>query len=297
MSSGMESRACNEHNGTISGVAMKQDLLTATSLQPKIGAEIHIDIDILLSAAAAPQIRNMLVERGVVCFRDLHLTDSQQIQVARTLGTLSDEAPDGIVKVSTNQSLNPNRKLADYQRSSYYWHIDGFGRDVPYLATLLGPRGLPECGGQTEISNVYAAYEDLAETDKTCIEGLQVVHSFETLMRVVTPWPTYEELTEWQRQPSKRHSLVWTHRSGRKSLVLGASASHIVGMGLEEGRALLCRLCEWATQPQYVYRHEWRLGDLVIWDNTGTLHRALPYPPGSDRIMHKTTLFGEEPFS
>ena len=66
-------------------------------------------------------------------------------------------------------------------------------------------------------------------------------------------------------------------------------------MTLEEGRVLLCRLNEWATQPKYVYQHSWRMGDLIIWDNTGTLHRAVPYPLDSGRLMHRTTLVGEEP--
>jgi alpha-ketoglutarate-dependent taurine dioxygenase len=268
----------------------------AKPLMPRIGAEMQIDIQTLLSGSMSQDIRNALVERGVLCFHELHLTDEQQLQFARTLGAISDEAPDGILKVSANQSLNPNRKLADYQRSSFFWHIDGFGRDVPYFATILNPRGLSESGGDTEISNLYAAYGDLPEDEKRDLDGLRVVHSFEAMMRIATPWPTYAELTEWQRRPSKTHSLVWMHRSGRKSLVLGASASHIEGMSLQEGRALLCRLCEWATQPQYVYRHKWRLGDLLIWDNTGTLHRAVPYPLGSGRMMHRTTLFGEEPF-
>jgi alpha-ketoglutarate-dependent taurine dioxygenase len=87
---------------------------------------------------------------------------------------------------------------------------------------------------------------------------------------------------------------VWTHQSGRKSLVLGSTTSHIEGMTPEAGRALLARLEEWSTQPRFVYRHEWKLGDLLIWDNTGTMHRVLPYAIDSGRMMHRTTLVGEE---
>lgn len=81
----------------------------------------------------------------------------------------------------------------------------------------------------------------------------------------------------------------------RKSLVLGATASHLAGMGEDEGRALLSRLLEWATRPEFVCRHEWRVGDLVIWDNRGALHRALPYDADSRRLMHRTILVGDEP--
>lgn len=112
--------------------------------------------------------------------------------------------------------------------------------------------------------------------------------------RDVFPNATSEQRAAWARFPDKIHPLVWTHRSGRKSLVLGSSASHIVDMDIEEGRALLDELLAWATQPKFVYRHEWPMGDLVIWDNTGCMHRVEAYPPDSGRMMHRTTLIGEE---
>jgi alpha-ketoglutarate-dependent taurine dioxygenase len=94
----------------------------------------------------------------------------------------------------------------------------------------------------------------------------------------------------------KELPLVWTHRSGRKSLVLGCTASHVVDMDYTKGKELLVRLRDWATQPQFVYRHVWSVGDLVMWDNTGTMHKATPYDPASGRMLHRTKLEGEEPF-
>ncbi len=85
----------------------------------------------------------------------------------------------------------------------------------------------------------------------------------------------------WRARPAKTHPLVWRHRSGRRSLVLGATASHVDGMDLEEGRALLAELLAWSTSPDRVFRHEWSVGDMVIWDNRGVLHRALPYDASS----------------
>jgi alpha-ketoglutarate-dependent taurine dioxygenase len=90
--------------------------------------------------------------------------------------------------------------------------------------------------------------------------------------------------------------LVWKHRSGRKSLVIGGTASHVIGLEPRESRELLVRLRDWCTQPQFVYHHSWTMGDMVMWDNTGTLHRALPYDPKAGRLMHRTMLAGEEPF-
>ena len=88
---------------------------------------------------------------------------------------------------------------------------------------------------------------------------------------------------------------MWRHRSGRRSLVLGATTDHVVGMDREEGRALLDDLLARSTAPERVYRHEWEVGDMVIWDNRGVLHRACPYDPTSARDMHRTTLAGDEP--
>jgi alpha-ketoglutarate-dependent taurine dioxygenase len=122
-----------------------------------------------------------------------------------------------------------------------------------------------------------------------------VEHSFETLMRMVKPSPSGAELKAWRDGGHTRtHPLVWRHRSGRRSLFLGSSATSIAGMHPQEGRALVARLNEWITQPEYVYRYDWKLGDLVIWDNSGTLHRAVPYASDSKRLMHRTTIAGEE---
>ncbi len=90
---------------------------------------------------------------------------------------------------------------------------------------------------------------------------------------------------------------MWKRRDGRRSLAIGATADHIVGMKPAESRELLDELLAWATQERFCYAHEWQVGDVVIWDNTGMLHRALPYDPSSERTMHRTTIAGEEPWS
>jgi alpha-ketoglutarate-dependent taurine dioxygenase len=107
--------------------------------------------------------------------------------------------------------------------------------------------------------------------------------------------PTPAQVARWQSREPHEHPLVWSHRTGRRSLVLGASTSHVVGMDRDEGRALLDDLLGRATAPDRVYRHEWSVGDTVIWDNRGVLHRAVPYEPTSPREMLRTTLLGDEP--
>ena len=268
--------------------------LDVVDLTPGIGSEIRTDIDTLLSGAEAERIRAILEQRGVVFFRGLEISDEHQVAIAKTLGNIvKNEGEDGsIYKISLDKNVN---QRAEYLKGSLFWHFDGSLQPYPNLATLLRAMKLSETGGDTEFCNTYAAYDDLPEADKELIAGLRVMHSAERSQYYVTPEMSYEEITFWQKSPTKACPMVWTHQSGRKSLLLGATADYVIGLPAEESRALLARLRDWATQPQYVYRHQWQLGDLLIWDNTGTMHRALPYAVDSGRLMHRTILAGEEP--
>jgi alpha-ketoglutarate-dependent taurine dioxygenase len=269
--------------------------LHVLDLTPHVGSEIKTDIDTLLNGSEAKSIRNALEQRGVVFFRGLDIDDEQQVAIARTLGNLVDsEREGGIYKITLDKSVN---EKADYLKGSLYWHFDGSLQRVPNLAALLRAVKLSDTGGETEFCNTYAAYDDLPEDDKKSIEKLRVVHSATRSQFYVNPEMSYTELQMWQDAPTASRSLpmVWTHQSGRKSLLLGATADYVEGLSVEASRALLARLRDWATQPQYVYRHEWQVGDLLIWDNTGTMHRALPYAMESGRLMHRVILAGEEP--
>lgn len=260
---------------------------------PLIGSEIRTDLDTLLSGREADTIRATLEQRGVVFFRGLQISDEQQVTIAKTLGDIvQNEGEDGIYKISLDTNVN---QRAEYLKGSMFWHFDGSLQPYPNLATLLRAMKLSDSGGQTEFCNTYAAYEDLPEADKAAITGLRVVHSAERSQYYVRPEMSYEEIAFWQKSPTKSCPMVWTHQSGRKSLLLGATADYVIGLPVEESRALLARLRDWATQARYVYRHEWQLGDLLMWDNTGTMHRALPYAADSGRLMHRTVLAGEEP--
>jgi alpha-ketoglutarate-dependent taurine dioxygenase len=165
------------------------------------------------------------------------------------------------------------------------------------MATLLSARGVADTGGETEFASTYAAYEDLSDEERTRFESVRVVHSIEAAQRRLVPDPTGEQVAMWRKRPAKEQPLIWRHRDGRRSVVLGPTADHVVGMDQAEGDALLADVLARATAPARVYRHVWKVGDLVIWDNRGVLHRALPYDPASPRDMHRTTLHGDEAIS
>lgn len=260
---------------------------------PLIGSEIKTNIDTLVSGEKASDIRDILERRGVVFFRGLDISDQQQVMIAKTLGNIVDSEGDGgIYKISLDASVNERAK---YLQGSLFWHVDGSLQPYPNLGAILRAIRLSETGGQTEFANTYAAYDALPQSEKDDIASLRVVHSAEASQYYVTPEMSFEEIQFWQKSPTKSCPLVWTHQSGKKSLLLGSTCDYVEGFSVEASRALLARLRDWSTQPRFVYRHDWQPGDLLIWDNTGTMHRALPYPFDSGRLMHRTILAGEEP--
>ena len=232
---------------------------------------------------------------GVLVFRAANFDDESQVAFSRKLGTVEKlgqgENPE-IFRVSLDPNKNP---MAQYLKGTFDWHIDGCTEDIPIMATMLSARAVAKSGGETEFASSYQAYEDLPEADKARCESLRVVHTIEATQRLVNPDPTAEEVAMWRKRQPREHPLVWTHRSGRKSLVLGATTDHAVGLSRQRSRDLLDDLLARATVPERVYRHHWEVGDVVIWDNRGVLHRALRYDPASPRDMHRTTFAGDEP--
>jgi alpha-ketoglutarate-dependent taurine dioxygenase len=269
---------------------------TTRDITPRIATEIRADKKTLLSGQHAAKIRELLELRGVLVFPRVDFTDEEQIEFTQTLGTFAPEMRgERVYKVTLDTKVND---MADYLKGSLYWHIDGTMNAVPILASLLSMRVLPSNGGgDTEFCNTYAAYDDLPEDEKAKIEKLRVMHSAWNTLFYYDPEPNLETLRNMMRIGDRELPLVWTHRSGRKSLVIGATARHVVDMDFKKSAELLVQLRDWATQPQFVYRHQWSVGDLVIWDNTGTMHRATPYDPNSGRLLHRTKLEGEEAFA
>jgi alpha-ketoglutarate-dependent taurine dioxygenase len=270
-------------------------------LSARVGAQATMRPEEMLDPAFGAECLEALERFGVLVFPQIGLSDEQQVMFSSHLGELmpqgmprADGGRDLVFKVTLDPKKN---EAAEYLKGTVHWHIDGATDDVPARATLLTARRLSSVGGQTEFSNSYAAYDDLPEEEKRYCESLRVVHSLEAANRLMTPNPTAEQLAIWRRGTPKEHPLVWRHMSGRKSLVLGATVDHVVGLPEEKSRALVAKLTEHASRRDIVYRHEWTVGDLVVWDNCGTMHRVIPYDPASGRMMHRTTLFGVEPIA
>jgi alpha-ketoglutarate-dependent taurine dioxygenase len=272
------------------------DLATA-QLNDTVGAEVlDVDSNRLLHDPMLPDaLLEALEAHGVLVFRRLGIDDESLVEFGRRLGDLVARPGNPIPEV-TSITQGPEDRLAEYFRGNVQWHIDGAQDDVPCRAGVLTARVVQPGDSGTEFASTYAAYDNLTDEERLRFDDLEVIHRLEATMRGVYANPTPEQVTRWQVQgPPKQHPLVWTHRSGRKSLVLGAHADEIVGMDLEDGRAVLGDLLRRATSPDRVLRHDWSVGDVVIWDNTGVLHRVTDHNPASHRELRRVTVVGDEP--
>jgi alpha-ketoglutarate-dependent taurine dioxygenase len=270
--------------------------LKAEVIKPKIGSRILNTKEELLSGALAGEINDLLEHRGVLVFPQIHFTDAEQIAFTDTLGGFAKEIRgQDVFPISLDKSIN--QEAAEYLKGSLYWHIDGTMNPVPIRGSILSSKILPTWGGNTEFANTYAAFQDLPAATQEEIDDLRVIHSMWVTGLCHTPEPTLKQLEDWQANGEIVLPLVWKHRSGRKSLVLGNTAQQVVGMDFRGSARLLHGLREFATSEPYHYAHEWRVGDAVMWDNTGSLHRATPYDPDCGRLLHRTILQGGEPFA
>jgi len=275
--------------------------ITITPISDQMGASIT---GITGAEAATPevarQLQGALDEYGVVVLPELNISDDDLAALARLLGevvlppygALADHPE--ISPVTRDPELD---KLARYREANVNWHIDGTTSDAPDKMTLLTARRTAENGeGNTEFANTYAAYRALPDDDKALIDGLRVRFSADSAYRKVDPNPSEKAVAQWATVPKSEHPLVWKRQDGRRSLVMGSTAEAVIDMPDDEGQALLRRLLDWATQPEFTLSHSWREGDLVIFDNTGLLHRAMPYSATSPRLMHRATIAGDEAF-
>lgn len=255
----------------------------------------------LFTPEAAIAIRAKVEERTVLVFPEAHLSDAEQLKFTELMGEKVrltarynvQENNEDVYQVTLDPKINPQ---PEYVLGTFFWHMDGITVDMPPpFATLLSCRIAPDKGGETEFASTYAAYEGLSDEEKQDLEGLKAVHSVKASLS-----PIADAIPEKHREKVlgigliKEHPIVWTHESGRKSMVIGTTADHIVGMPIPAGRAMLIRLQEWAAQPAYSLRHKWTEGDFVIWDNTGAMHRAIPYDQSTGRMMHRTSIAGSE---
>jgi alpha-ketoglutarate-dependent 2,4-dichlorophenoxyacetate dioxygenase len=282
-------------------------MLRTHSLRPDFLAEVEgVDFSQPVNDTVLAEIVNAMDKYAVCVFRATGLDDATHIRFSRLLGAL-EHAPQAIAGKSRrfqhpelfdagnldahgNILVDERRRL--YNKGNALWHTDSSFNPHRAAYSLLLAHEVPPVGGDTEFADMRAAYDALPDSTKRRIEDLVAEHwLWHSRMLAGYPEPTEQER---QAKPPSRHRLVQVHPgSKRKTLYIAAHASHIVGWPVDEGRKLIQELMAHATQPQFAGRVNWRgPGDLVIWDNRCTMHRATSFEDTLyRRDMRRTTVF------
>ncbi len=267
-------------------------MVTVTKLHPLFMAEIGgVDLTIPIPAADFAEIEAAFHEHAVLLFRGEPISEARQVAFSQHFGPLipttnyhrvgeKNRLRAELADVSNIDhegrllAADNNRRL--HSQANQLWHTDASFKHVSARCSLLSAHEVPPSGGETEFADMRAAYYTLPEDRKREIEGLVAEHSIYR-SREQMGFAGYNEAARAELPPVQQ-VLTRTHPgSGRKTLYLAAHASHIIGWPVEKGRHLIAELMDHATQPQFTYRHEWRVGDMVLWDNRCTMHRARPY--------------------
>jgi alpha-ketoglutarate-dependent 2,4-dichlorophenoxyacetate dioxygenase len=275
-----------------------------------VGEVSGVDLTRPVAAPDIAAIEAAIAEHAVLVFRDQRITDDQQLTFSRYFGELEETNGTGISKPG-EQRLHPafadvsnldkdNTILARDNRRRLYslgnmlWHSDSSFKPVPAAYSLLSGRVVVEHGGQTEFADMRAAYDALDDVTRTEIADLVCEHSLIYSRELLG----FDDLTDAERATMRpvRQVLTRTHPvSGRTSLYLASHIGKILGWPVPEARAFIRDLTEHATQRRFVYAHQWRPFDLVMWDNRCTMHRVRRYDASQVRDMRRTTVAGAAP--
>lgn len=283
--------------------------ITVSKRGPTFFAEIGgVDLTRPMTQALFAEIDAAFNTHAVLLFRDQFITDEQQVAFSGFFGPvftatkyawrdekqrLRAEMADISNIDHTGALLAADDQRRFHNRANQLWHTDNTFKHIPARCSLLSAREIPPRGGNTEFADTRAAYDALPEPKKREIDSLIVEHDIQWSRRRMG----FTDFSETAREglPPVHQVLVRRHpATGRKALYIASHASHVVGWPEDRGRALLDELTEFSTQPQFVHEHIWREGDLVIWDNRRTMHRALPYDEMTQRrVLHRTTVSDE----
>jgi taurine dioxygenase len=276
---------------------------TLRQLHPSLGVEI-MDVDVArLDDPGFDRIYDAFLEHQVLLFRDQRLTPEEQVIFARRFGSVQVHVmnqyhaagfPEIYYLSNLDASGKPSGKHPD--KGTVHWHTDGSWARRPGQATLLYAEAVPDEGGQTRFISMYSAYDRLDDATKQRLGSLRAIHSLDfSRSRRHGEDPMSE--AQKKARPPVAHPIVRIHpETGRKCLFLGDHAWCIDGMPEEEGRALIEELNAAIIDPKLVYTHQWRPGDLVLWDNRCMLHKAEPYDTAKEaRVLRRCTVTGEVP--
>lgn len=278
--------------------------ITVEPLSDAIGAEISgVDPGLDIGDGDFEAIRQAWLDHCILLFRGLDMSPEQQVAFTRRLGTPHIMAPaefnlPGHPELFQVSNLERGGEAVGLRRAGQGWHSDGEDKEIPNAGSFLHAHIVPPEGGDTMFANMYRAHDALPDDRRRRIEGRRARFSRAEMHHV--HYPDMPPLNDAGRRarPDVWHPLVREHpESGRKALFIGRWAVEIEGLPADEGRDLIAWLQDFAVRDAFTYRHRWRVGDAILWDNRCTQHRAMPFDDERfERHMLRTTLEGDLPF-
>jgi len=281
-------------------------MLDLRPITETVGTEVRgIDVTGTISARDFDRIYQAWIDTTILLFRGQKMTPDQHIAFSKRFGevvtyTRSQFSESDHPEILVLSNITRDGKLIGSPVSGRVWHTDGHYLADPPAGSMMYAIEVPPIGGDTWFANMIAAYDALPAATKKRIDGLKVVIS-----RVQSrpynyperPPPTAEERAAWLDMPQP---LVRTHEvSGRKAIYAGGNVPwHIEGMCEDESAPLITFVQEFSVLPRFTYRHQWRPGDIILWDNRGAMHKATAYDQLLHRrLMHRTTISGTRPLN
>jgi alpha-ketoglutarate-dependent taurine dioxygenase len=281
---------------------------TVRKLHPALGAEVRgVDMHQPLDAAAFAELHAIWMQHLVLVFPGQNVTDGEHVAFTRYFGEpevfhqkiIRSERVKEIFRVSNvdedGRLMPPDDPVSQQLSLAQFWHTDSSYRQIPCTGALLHGVEVSRSGGETQFTNLYLAYEALPASLKNQIDGRKARHNFGN-MHTLKP---LKPLTEQEKvaMPPVWQPMVRKHPvTGRKSLYISPIYNdEVEGMTKEAGQKLIAELTAFAADPRFVYSHRWETDDVLMWDNRCTMHQVTAFDPGERRVMHRTTIVGQEP--
>ena len=274
---------------------------TVTPTNATVGA-VLTDVDLAnLDDATGRVVENAFHDFGALIFPNQHLTEEAQIAFAKRFGDLELLTPDDTMKAVSISNQKENGSVYEPEdfryktlRGNEGWHTDSSYMPLAAKVSILSAQVVPEEGGETEVADMRAAYDELSDSMKDRVRGLEAYHSlYQSQAKIGYNIETGAGYG-YHTKGAPLRPLVKTHPiTGRKSLFIGRHAYEIPGMEQEEGQKLLDELVTFACQPPRIYTHRWQPGDVLMWDNRCVLHRARPYDFSEIRVLRHTRVAGD----
>jgi alpha-ketoglutarate-dependent taurine dioxygenase len=282
--------------------------LIVRKLHPALGAEVRgIDMHRPLDPDTARELQDAWMEHAVLVFPDQHVTDAEHVEFTRGFGEpevfhqniIRSSHVKEIFRVANvddeGNLMSPEHPTVRQVSLAQFWHTDSSYRQIPCTGALLHGVEVSRTGGETQFTNMYLVYDALPEALKRQIQGRKAQHNFGHMHTKANLKPLTEE--EQAAMPPVWQPMVRKHPvTGRSALYISPIYNDAVeGLSPEDGKRLIAELTQIAADPRFVYTHRWETDDVLMWDNRCTMHQVTPFDPRERRVMHRTTIVGQDP--